>query len=124
MGIAEIAVIATTAAISAANQIGGGALEEVGAQILKFLQSWFKDKLSIEQAKEQPEILQATIIAEASKDNEFKDALEKLVAKFQEIENNQREINQNASSGSANINVANNQGQVTGIDQRDQRSFR
>lgn len=123
MGLAEIAAIATTAVISVVNQTLGGALQEVGTQIVQFLQSRFNDTLTIEQAKKEPNDLKAAIVSEANKDPGFKDALEKLVINYEGLQKSQAQVNQNAIAGSVNINVPNNSGSVTGIDQRTQ-SFR
>ena len=118
MDLLHVASGAASAVIALMNGTLARALEEVGSQIVKLLQERFKSTLNIEQAKEKPKLLEATIITEGYQDPEFKETLEKLVNRFQDILNRQEPVVQNASDGSVNINAANNQGNVTGIDQR------
>ena len=74
----------------------------------------FKGKLELEQAKENPELLNALIITEASSDHEFKESLEQLVIKFKQVQQQTTsKVIQNTSEG-VNINAEHNQGNVVG----------
>lgn len=96
----------------------GGALEKAGVDVVEFLKARFQDRLNIEQAKEEPELLEAAIISEAQLDGEFQEDLEKLIARFQQVQNTSH-VSQNTQSG-VNLNVNNNPGTVIGqkIDQQ------
>ncbi|MGB3642148.1 MAG: hypothetical protein WBA39_31900 [Rivularia sp. (in: cyanobacteria)] len=85
MGLTELAQAASAAVIWILDKTAGGALQQVGVKIFEFLKIRFKGKLELEQAKENPELLNALIITEAVTDNEFKESLEQLVIKFEQV---------------------------------------
>ncbi|MCT7979465.1 hypothetical protein [Laspinema olomoucense] len=123
MELSQLATLTVSAVISVLNQTTGGALQEVGSQIVQFLQSRFKDRMNIQEVQEQPKIIQQAIISESLADAQFRTALEDLITKFNSIKNQQPGYTQN-NFGNLNINAAGNQGQVTGIDQSQNFHFR
>jgi hypothetical protein len=119
MELSQLAALTVSAVISVLNQTTGGALQEVGSQIVQFLQSRFKDRVNIQEAQEQTQLIEQAIIDESSADVQFKNTLEELLTKFNSIKNIQAGSNQNNfGNGNVNINAAGNQGKVTGIDKR------
>ncbi|XHR83468.1 MAG: hypothetical protein ACFKPT_03595 [Gloeotrichia echinulata GP01] len=90
----------------ALDKVTGGALEEVGVQILQYLKSQFKETLKLDQVKKDPDLLKTTILEKAIEDQNFKSDLEQLVVKFQKLENNSAKVIQNTQSG-VNINAEN-----------------
>lgn len=109
MELSVLALQAANIALWAIDKVAGGALEEVGADILEFLTKRFQGKLQIRGTK--PELLQAAILSEAECDEEFRGRLERLVDQYQQIQNNS--VSQNTES-SVNINVGSNPGTVIG----------
>lgn len=118
MELSQLAALTVSAVISVLNQTTGGALQEVGSQIVHFLQSRFKDRVNLQEAQNQPQLIEEAIIQESIADAQFQNTLEELIANFNAIKNQQSAFTQNNFSGTFNINATGNQGQVTGIDQR------
>jgi len=116
MLLSELATVTTGIALYVLDKTTGGALEEVGVQILRLLKAKFQGKPIIEKAKEDPKLLEAAIITEASRDSNFRNNLETLVVKFQKIQNTSAKVIQNTASG-VNINSERNQGTVIGQQQ-------
>lgn len=114
MGLTELAQAASTAVIWVLDKTAGGGLQQVGIQIFEFLKRRFEGKLQLEQAKENPELLNALIITEASSDNEFKESLEQLVIRFEQVQQQSgAKVIQNTTEG-VNMNVDHNQGNMVG----------
>lgn len=89
----------------------GGALEEVGVQILQYLKTQFQGTFKLDQVKKDPELLKAAILDKALENKNFKSDLEQLVINFQKIENNNANVIQNNNSG---VNISANDSNVIG----------
>jgi hypothetical protein len=88
------------------NKVTDGALNEVGVQILQYLITKFQGNFQLDKVKEDPGILEVTVLDKALKDQNFKNELEQLVLKFKKIDNQTAKVIQNTQSG-VNINAEN-----------------
>ncbi len=113
MELTVLAAEAVRITIYMLDKATGGALEKAGADVLDLLKKKFQGRFKLEQAKEKPKLLEATIISEAQLDKSFQENLERLVTQFKQIQNNSSEVFQNTESG-VNVNVTNNPGTVIG----------
>ncbi|MEP0754294.1 hypothetical protein NDA03_18915 [Trichocoleus sp. Lan] len=102
----ELAAATVKILLGVLDKVTGGALEEVGTQILQYLQSKLQGNLRLDKVKEEPSLLKATVLDKALNDKTFKNELEQLVFKFQKLENNTAKVNQTTQSG-VNINAEN-----------------
>jgi ferredoxin len=129
MDLSSLAAQAVTIVLYTIDKAAGGALEKASADVLDFLKSRFRDRVSIDQAKQDRKFLEAAIIDEAQLNKEFKEDLEKLVTQFQQVPSvqNTSTVTQNAGSG-VNLSVNSNTGtiiaQQTTINNHDQLSGR
>ncbi len=112
MDLSVLAVQAVNIALYAIDKATGGALEKAGADVLEFLKVKFQGRLQVERVKEEPKLLEAAIVSEGELDKKFKEDLEQLVTRYQQIQNNLN-VSQNTESG-VNLNVNNNPGTVIG----------
>lgn len=107
------------------SQITCGALEEIGADTKEYLQKLasllykkFAGSQAIEQATENPQILEAEILKEIPKDINFREELETLVKKLENLQTTttNNNVSQNSSGNQApnikmgNVNVESNTG--------------
>ncbi len=122
MDLSVLASLAVEIVIKAINTATDGALEKVGADLLDFLKTRFQDRLQIEEAREEPKILEAAILSEAKSDKTFRKDLERLVTQYQHIQKTSN-VSQNTESG-VNLNVDSNTGTVIGQQIRQQQFFR
>lgn len=113
MGLNELVGVFVVVAKYVLDHTTTGAVEAFGADVKKFIEARFKGTLKLDQAKENPELFKTTILVEALKDNEFRDALEKIIGKFQQLQNNNNTVFQTTDKG-ANSNVGNNFGTFIG----------
>jgi len=102
----QLATATAKIVIDVLDKVTGGALEEVGVQILQYLKAQFKGRLKLDQVNKDPDLLKARILEEAIEDQNFKSDLEQLVVKFQKMESNSAKVTQNNQSG-VNINADN-----------------
>ncbi|MGB7060571.1 MAG: hypothetical protein WBD58_22910 [Geitlerinemataceae cyanobacterium] len=102
----QIAEKACELTYKALNHITEGGLEALGAEILQFLKKRLSIPVSLNQAQDSPEQLQAAILAQFRDDQSFKNDLEKIVLKYQKIEQTNSNVFQNTESG-VNINAPN-----------------
>ncbi|NMG19399.1 hypothetical protein [Brasilonema bromeliae] len=86
------------------DKVTGGALEEVGVQILQYLKAKFHGTLKLDQVQKDPDLLKTAILEKAIEDQNFKSDLEQLIVKFQKLESNSAKVIQNTQSG-VNINA-------------------
>lgn len=112
MDLSVLALQAVNITLYVIDKATGGALEKAGSDVLDFLRKRFQDKLQIERVKEEPKLLQAAIVSEAESDNKFQEDLERLVNRYQQLQNTSN-VSQNTESG-VNLNVNNNSGTVIG----------
>ena len=99
----------------------GGALEKAGADVVEFLKARFQPRLSLDEARREPKLLEAVIVSEAELDRKFQEDLEALITRFQQVQN-ASSVSQSTQSG-VNLNVNNNSGTVIG-QQIDKQFFR
>ncbi len=129
MDISALAAQAVTIVLYALDKATGGALEKAGTDILDFLKTRFRGRVSLDKAKQEYRFLEAAIIDESRLDRQFKEDLERLVTQFQQIQSveNISNVTQNTQSG-VNLNVNSNTGTVIGqqttINNNDQLSGR
>jgi hypothetical protein len=109
MELSFLAFQAVKIAFESIDKASGGALEKAGANILDFLMKRFQDKLQINGSE--PKLLEAAILIEAERDNQFQEDLSKLVNQYQKIQNISN-VSQNTNSG-VNFNGV-NEGTVIG----------
>jgi hypothetical protein len=121
MDLSVLALQVVNIVIYVLDKATGGALEKAGADVLEFLKARFQGRLQLERAKEEPKLLEAAIVSEAESDKGFQEDLEKLVTKYQQIQNISN-VSQTTQSG-VNLNVNNNPGTVIG-QQIDKQFFR
>jgi hypothetical protein len=109
----ELSVLVSQAvniALWAIDKASDGALGKAGADVLGFLTKRFQGKLQIE--KSEPKLLEAAILSEAEWDRKFQEDLERLVTRYQQVQNSSH-VSQSTESG-VNINVDKNSGTVVG----------
>ncbi|NEP57414.1 MAG: hypothetical protein F6K31_10370 [Symploca sp. SIO2G7] len=108
------------------DNVTGGALEKLGADAKDYLQrlvgliyTYFSSGQEVQQATSNPNPLKEAIIQKASTNVDFREDLEKLVKKLEEIENSQLSVNfsQSSTGEGANIKADKNTGNVAGRDQ-------
>jgi hypothetical protein len=110
MELSVLALQAVNIALWATDKASGGALEKAGADVLGFLVRRFQGKLQID--KSEPKLLEAAILSEAEQDRKFQEDLERLVTRYQQVQNTSY-VSQSTKSG-ININVDKNSGTVVG----------
>jgi ferredoxin len=129
MDLSSLAAQAVTIVLYTLDKAAGGALEKASADVLDFLKSRFRGRVSIDQSKQNREFLEAVIVDEARLNNQFKEELERLVTQFQQAPSvqNTSNVTQSTQSG-VNLNVSSNTGTVIGqqttINNHDQLSGR
>lgn len=118
MDLSFLAMQAVNITLYVLDKATGGALEKAGVDVVEFLKARFRERLNIDQAREEPKLLEAAIVSEAQEDAKFQEDLEKLITQFQQLQNISN-VSQNTQSG-VNLNVNNNPGTVIGqkIDQQ------
>ncbi|MBD2099303.1 hypothetical protein [Leptolyngbya sp. FACHB-261] len=102
----ELAVATVKIVLDVLDKVTGGALEEVGTQLLQYLKTKLQGTLKLDKVREDPALLRATVLDRALEDKRFKSDLEQLVLKFQKLESNTAKTIQNNQSG-VNINAEN-----------------
>lgn len=107
----ELAATTVKIVFNVLDKVTGGALEEVGVEILKYLKEKFQGTLKLDQAKKDPELLRAAILDKVSKDKNFKIDLEYLVVKYQKLESTRAKVIQNTQSG---VNISADNSKVIG----------
>ena len=117
MDLSFLAVQAVNATLYVLDKATGGALEKAGVDVVEFLKARFRGRLNLEEAREDPKLLEAAIVSEAQQDAKFQEDLEKLITQFQQVQNTSN-VSQSTQSG-VNVNVNSNPGTVIGqkIDQ-------
>jgi hypothetical protein len=86
MDLSSLTDQAVIIALYTIDKAAGGALEKASADVLDFLKSRFRGRVSIDQAKQNKELLEAVIVEEARLDQQFKNDLERLVTQFQQVQ--------------------------------------
>jgi len=110
MELSILALQAVKIAFDAMDKVSGGALEKAGANVLDFLIKRFQGKLQIKRSDSK--ILEAAILCEAGRDDQFQEDLERLVTQYHQTQNTFN-ISQSTDSG-ANFNFGSNAGTVIG----------
>jgi hypothetical protein len=107
----QLAAEAVKIVLDVLDKVTGGALEEVGVQVLQYLKAKLQGTLKLDQAKKDPTILQTAILNKALEDKNFKSELENLVVKFQKLENTTAKVIQSTHSG---VNISADNSKVIG----------
>lgn len=122
MDLSLLAVQAVKVTLYVLDKATGGALEKAGADVVEFLKARFLGRLNLDQAKEEPKLLEAAIVSEAQQDAKFQEDLASLIARFQQVQNISN-VSQSTQSG-VNVNVNSNPGTVIGQNIEKQEFFR
>ncbi len=103
-----LAIEATKIVFKVLDNVTEGGLQEVGKQILNYLQEKLRLNFQLEQGKQDTALLQTIILDKVLEDNQFKNDLEQLVLRFEKLENtnNSAKVLQNNQYGS-NISADN-----------------
>ena len=105
-------------AVGGLQKLGGDAFSKLLQKLKGLLDYKLVDRPELEQAQEQPEILEAVIVEEFRKDPNFYNNLQELVTQLREAEKERSNINQstNLSGVTQNTNNSGRMGDVVAGD--------